>query len=525
MSYNNTIKRLKLLENAKPYYSEKQLASIEHAIDFASKAHAGQKRASGEPYISHPLSVADILVDWGMDIDSVLAGILHDTIEDTETLDADIEKLFGKDVAFLVNGVTKVSKARSGMRNLDNYLPQTKDNLSKLLIAVGQDIRVIIIKLADRQHNLSTLQYLPKKKQQKIARESLEVFAPMADRLGMGRVRMQIEELAFSYLDPVEFKKLKILMRKRLGKSTRKLGEVRVQVETELKKHNIKFEVNGRVKSVYSLHKKLQKVDGNIDNIYDLMALRVIVDKKEDCYLVLGILHSLYQPMISRIKDYISTPKPNGYQSLHTTVITPNEQIVEFQIRTQEMHEYAERGLAANFHYNEQKTTKDYIKSKKSSTLPANMQWITQLQSVVTKLKQDEKISKDQLNVDLFVDRIFVYSPKGDIYNLPEGALPLDFAYLVHSDIAKHTYGFRVNNKIHPFDKPLQNGDVIEIITRKLSLPKQAWQEMVTTTHARNKLRGQLRQIGVIGIITNATSIMRRKSDRKKEKEENAIKK
>lgn len=355
MSYNDTIKRLKLLENAKPYYSEKQLASIERAIDFAAKAHAGQKRASGEPYISHPLSVADILVDWGMDIDSVLAGILHDTIEDTETLDADIEKLFGKDVAFLVNGVTKVSKARSGMRNLDNYLPQTKDNLSKLLIAVGQDIRVIIIKLADRQHNLSTLQYLPKKKQQKIARESLEVFAPMADRLGMGRVRMQIEELAFSYLDPVEFKKLKILMRKRLGKSTRKLGEVRVQVETELKKHNIEFEVNGRVKSVYSLHKKLQKVDGNIDDIYDLMALRVIVDKKEDCYLVLGILHSLYQPMISRIKDYISTPKPNGYQSLHTTVITPNEQIVEFQIRTQEMHEYAERGLAANFHYNEQK--------------------------------------------------------------------------------------------------------------------------------------------------------------------------
>lgn len=516
----SAIKRIKLLENAKQYYSETQLASIENAIDFASKAHAGQKRASGEPYISHPLSVADILVDWGMDIDSVIAGILHDTIEDTETLDADIERLFGKDVAFLVNGVTKVSKARSGMMNLDNYLPQTKDNLSKLLIAVGQDIRVIIIKLADRQHNLSTLQYLPKEKQQKIARESLEVFAPMADRLGMGRVRMQIEELAFSYLDPIEFKKLKNLMKKRLGKSTRKLGEVRVQVEDELKKHNINFEVNGRVKSVYSLHKKLQKVDGNIDDIYDLMALRIIVDTKADCYLVLGILHSIYQPMISRIKDYISTPKPNGYQSLHTTVITPNKQIVEFQIRTQEMHEYAERGLAASFHYNEQKTTKDYTKSKKSSALPTNMQWISQLQEVVSKLKKDEKISRNQLNVDLFVDRIFVYSPKGDIYNLPEGALPLDFAYLVHSDIAKHAYSFRVNNKIHPFDKPLQNGDVIEIITRKLSLPKQAWQDMVTTTHARNKLRGQLRQIGVIGMITNATSIIRRKSDKKKLQDE-----
>ena len=458
-----------------------------------------------------------------MDIDSVLAGILHDTIEDTETLDADIEKLFNHDVAFLVNGVTKVSKARSGMRNLENYLPQTKDNLSKLLIAVGQDIRVIIIKLADRLHNLSTLQYLPSEKQQKIARESLEVFAPMADRLGMGRVRMQIEELAFSYLDPIEFKKLKNVMKKRLGKSTRKLGEVRVEVESELEKHNIHFEVNGRVKSVYSLHKKLAKVNGNIDDIYDLIALRIIVDKKEDCYLVLGILHSLYQPMISRIKDYISTPKPNGYQSLHTTVITPNKQIVEFQVRTQEMHEYAERGLAANFHYNEQKTTKDYIKKKKSSTLPVNMQWITQLQEVVSRLKREEKISKDQLNVDLFVDRIFVYSPKGDIYNLPEGALPLDFAYLVHSDIAKHAYSFRVNNHIHPFDKPLQNGDVIEIVTRKLSLPKQAWQEMITTTHARNKLRAQLKQMGVIGIITNATSIIRRKSDRKKDKQEKTV--
>lgn len=520
MLYNIIIiKKLKLLENAKPYYSEKQLASIESAIDFATKAHAGQKRASGEPYISHPLSVADILVDWGMDIDSVIAGILHDTVEDTKVSNEGVEKLFGKDVAMLVEGVTKVSKARSGMRDLDNYLPQTKDNLSKLLIAIGQDIRVIIIKLADRQHNLSTLQYLPKEKQQKIARESIEVFAPMADRLGMGRVRMQIEELAFSYLNPTEFKRLKNLMKKRLGKSTKKLGEVRVEVEKELHKHNFEFEINGRVKSIYSLYKKLAKVDDNIDDIYDLMALRIIVNKKEECYQVLGILHSLYQPMISRIKDYISTPKPNGYQSLHTTVITPNKQIVEFQIRTRGMHEYAERGLAANFHYNEQKATKDYIKNKKSSALPTNMQWITQLQEVVSKLKQDEKISKNQLNVDLFVDRIFVYSPKGDIYNLPEGALPLDFAYLVHSDIAKHAYGFKVNNKIHPFDKPLQNGDVIEIVTRKLSLPKQAWQDLVTTTHARNKLRGQLRQIGVIGIITNATSIIRRKSNQKKQKE------
>jgi len=505
------------MENARPHYNESQLEDIEHAIDFATTAHAGQKRASGEAYISHPIAVANILIEWGMDIDSILAGLLHDTVEDTPATSEDIEKLFGHNVAFLVDGVTKVSKARSGMKDLEHYLPKTKDNLSKLLIAVGQDMRVIIIKLADRLHNLSTLQYLPKEKQIKIARESLEVFGPMAGRLGMGRVRMQIEELAFNYLDPIEFKKLKNIMKKRLGKSTRKLGEVRIEVEAELKKQGIKSEINGRVKSVYSLYKKLAKVDGNIDDIYDLMALRIIVDKKEDCYLVLGILHNLYKPMISRIKDYISTPKPNGYQSLHTTVITPSKQIVEFQIRTNEMHKYAERGLAANFHYNEQKLSKDYIKKKKSSILPSNMQWITQLQEIVLKLKNNETIPKDQLKVDLFGNRIFVHSPKGDIYNLPEGALPLDFAYLVHSDIAKHAYSFRVNNKIHPFDKPLQNGDVVEVITRKLSTPKQAWQEMVTTTHARNKLRSQLRQIGVIGIITNATSIIRRKAERKKE--------
>lgn len=502
----------KLLDHARPYYNENQILELEHAIDFATTAHTGQKRLSGDPYITHPLAVADTLIEWGMDHDSVIAGILHDTIEDTDATLDKIESLFGHDVAMLVDGVTKVSKARSGMQDIASYLPKTKDNLSKLLIAVGHDIRVIIIKLADRLHNLSTLQYKSKDKQIKIARESLEVFGPIADRLGMGRVRMQIEELAFSYLDPPEFKKLQIMMRKRLGKSARKLGGIRNEVEAELKKQNIHFEINGRVKSIYSLHKKLAKLNGNIDDIHDLIALRIIVDKKEDCYLVLGIIHSLYQPMISRIKDYIAAPKPNGYQSLHTTVITPYKQIVEFQIRTQEMHEYAERGLAASFHYHEQKSSKDYLQKKQSPTLPSDLQWITGLQEIVTKLKSGEEVSKDQLNIDLFSDRIFVYSPKGDIYNLPEGALPLDFAYLVHSDIGKHANGFKVNGKIHPFDKPLQNGDVVEVLTRKLSQPKNGWQEMIKTTHARNKLRSQLKKLGIIQMITSAANIMNRKS-------------
>jgi GTP pyrophosphokinase len=508
--------KTELIEHAQPCYDENQILELEHAVDFATKAHAGQKRANNDPYITHPIAVADILMSWGMDIDSVIAGILHDTVEDTDVTLTDIENLFGHDVALLVDGVTKFSQARSGMQDLSNYLPKTKDNLSKLLIAVGQDIRVIIIKLADRLHNLSTLQYLPHDKQIKIARESLEVFGPMADRLGMGHIRMQIEEISFSYLDPVEFKKLKILMKKRLGKSTRKLGQIRVDVEAELKKQNVKAEINGRVKSIYSLYKKLAKYDGSMDNIYDLMALRVVVEKKVDCYLVLGILHSMYKPMINRIKDYIANPKPNGYQSLHTTVLTPNKQIVEFQIRTYEMHEYAERGLAASFHYHDQKSSKDYVKQRKSSELPMNMRWITQLQEVVDKLKSGEEISKNQLNIDLFGNRIFVHSPKGDIYDLPEGALPLDFAYLVHSDIGRHANGFRVNDKIHPFDKPLRNGDVVEVVINKLSQPKQAWKKLVTTTHARTKLQSQLKQLGLLEMINNAASAIRRRAPQKK---------
>jgi len=517
LPYTSTMKKSELLEHAKIHYTETQLLELEHAVDIATKQHKGQKRKSGEPYIVHPISVAFTLSDWGMDIDTVIAGILHDTVEDTDMTLEQLESLFGKDVAFLVDGVTKVSQARAGMQDLTEYLPQTKDNLSKLLIAVGQDVRVIIIKLADRLHNLQTLQYMSVEKQKKIARESLEVFGPMADRLGMGRVRMQIEELAFSYLEPKEFKKLQNIIRKRLGKSTRKLGVVRDEVDKALKDQSISFEINGRVKSIYSLHKKLKKVNNNIDDIYDLMALRIIVNTNEDCYRVLGILHALYQPMIARIKDYIAIPKPNGYQSLHTTVLTPAKQIVEFQIRTYEMHNFAERGLAASFHYHDQKESTNYARKRSSAVLPTHMQWINQLQEIAARLGSGEDITSDQLNIDLFGDRIFVYSPKGDIYNLPEGALPLDFAYLVHSDIGKHAYGFRVNGAIQPFDKALHNGDVVEVVTRKTSQPKQAWMDQVTTTHARNKLRAQLRQLGIIEGISHAAAIIREKTRKKKD--------
>jgi GTP pyrophosphokinase len=378
------------------------------------------------------------------------------------------------------------------MRDISSYLPGTRDNLTKLLIAVGQDVRVIIIKLADRLHNMQTLEHMTREKQLKIARETLDVFAPLADRLNMGRVRVQLEELSFSYLDPRGFKQLKKLMKDRLGKSHRKLATVRHNVDKKLSEESIKHSMDGRIKSIYSLHKKLDKVEG-IDDVYDLIALRIVVDDTATCYRVLGIIHNMYTPMVNRIKDYIAVPKPNGYQSLHTTIITSNEQIVEFQIRTAQMHDYAERGLAASFHYNEQKMTDAYRKGH-IAAMPANLRWIQELQEVAAKLRAGEEASMDHLKLDLFSDRIFVYSPKGDIYDLPIGAYPLDYAYRIHSDMAARSYGFRVNGKMVSFATPLKDGDIIEILTKRSMKPKTDWLEWVTSGHARSKLRAQLKK-------------------------------
>ncbi len=499
-----------LLDKAKHHYDEKQLVLLKAAVDYATDMHEGQLRKSGEPYIIHPIAVAGSLVDWGMDIDSVAAGVLHDTVEDTDASVKEIEAKFGYDIAFLVDGVTKVSKARSGMRNLDSYQQTTKDNLTKLLIAVGQDVRVIIIKLADRLHNMQTLQHKSPSKQQKIARETIEVFAPLADRLNMGQVRVQLEELSFRYLTPNDFDYTKKLMDSRLKKSARKLEQVKREVDDHLDKEKIIHTIDGRVKSIYSLYKKLKRVP-DIDDIYDLMALRVVVDDVATCYLVLGELHSLYEPMVDRIKDYIAKPKPNGYQSLHTTVTTKNGQNVEFQIRTKEMHEYAERGLAASFHYNEQKLTEAYKKGTIAS-LPADLHWIRDLQSAAAQINEGKDFDETNLRVDLFGDRIFVYSPKGDIYDLPDGAYPLDYAYRVHSDLAAKASGFIINGHMKPFSYHLQHGDTVEILTSKGAKPRPDWQQHVVTTHARLKLRAQLRKNGFLGQLSNAAAIIHRKA-------------
>ncbi len=485
------MKRDELLKLAKPHYTEEQLLELELAVDFATEAHKDQKRMSGEPYIIHPLAVAGILIEWDMDIDTVIAGVLHDVVEDTGVKLDQIETLFGRDVAFLVDGVTKVGRARSGMKDINSYLPQTKDNLSKLMIAVGQDVRVIIIKLADRLSNMRTLEYMPPDKQKKIARETMEIFAPLADRLNMGRVRVQLEELSFRYMSPKDFAATKALLDSRLKKSQRKLTKVRNEVSRKLKEEKIDFEMDGRIKSVYSLFKKLDRYDGDIERIHDLMALRIITEDIDDCYLVLGVLHELYTPVPGRYKDYVAQPKMNGYQSLHTTIETAQGQIVEFQIRTKEMHEYSERGLAAGFHYNEAKLT-DAYKKRRIPEMPAHLEWIKDLQLTAAKAGRGSSFDSKKLRMNLFHDRIFVYSPKGDIWDLPKGAYPLDFAYRIHSDVAAHASGFRVNGVMKPFSYKLKHGDTVEVLTNKTAAPKPEWKEHIVTAHAKDKLQSQL---------------------------------
>jgi len=484
--------KLDIMKQAKKHFSPLQRKVLAKAIDFATLKHTGQKRRSGEAYITHPLSVAAILIDWQQSLDTVVAGVLHDTVEDTDVSLSDIELQFGKDVAFLVDGVTKVTALRSGMRGIDSYLPRTRDNLSKLLIAVGQDARVLVIKLADRLHNLRTLEHLPAEKQQKIARESLEIFARLADRLGMGKVRVEIEEIAFSYLNPKRYVYLKKITKKRISKAYARLDLVKAAVSGQLTQERIKHTIDGRIKSIYSLHKKLAKYDEDINEIYDLMAIRIIVKDKAQCYETMGVIHQLYQPIVVRIKDYIASPKTNGYQSLHTTVKTDDGQPVEFQIRSEQMHDLAEHGLAASFHYNEQKASKNYFRRKTVSAVPDHLDWTSELKEAAKLIKEGTPI--EDVKVDLFGDRIFIYSPKGDIYDLPEGSVPLDFAYAVHSDLGDTAHTFIVNNKIAKFTQTLNSGDVVEVRTNKNATPKSDWVKTVKTSKARTKIKAKLKK-------------------------------
>lgn len=449
---------------------------IRKSYAFAKRAHEGQKRASGVPYFLHSFETAKILAKFGMDAETISAGLLHDVLEDTEITEEQMKKEFGENIVFLVNGVTKLGtlKYRGHERHVES--------LRKFFIAMTNDLRVVIIKFADRLHNLRTLEFLREDKRERIANESIEVYAPLANRLGMGKLKGEIEDAAFPFINPKEYKEVENLLKEKKDDFEKRLEEIHKELEKELKKNKIKFrEINYRMKHIYSLWKKLLKHDMDIDKIHDIIALRVVVENVEQCYQVLGIIHSIWRPLPGRIKDYIAVPKPNGYRSIHTTVFTGSGGVAEIQIRTQEMHEEAAYGIAAHFAYKE----KNY---KKKHDDNSKFKWIEELKDFNYDLEEPKKYL-EHLKMDFFNDRIFIFTPRGDVVDLPEDSSPIDFAYTIHSDIGDHIAGVKVNSKIAPILSKLKNGDIVEITTKKDAHPSSKWLEFAKTSIAKKHIK------------------------------------
>ena len=449
---------------------------ITKAYEFAEKAHQGQKRLNGKPYFDHVFETSKILTKLEMDTKTIVAGLLHDVLEDTGTTEEQLAKEFGEDILFLVKGVTKLGtlKYRGHERHVES--------LRKFFVAMAQDIRVVLIKFADRLHNLQTLQFLREEdKRRRIAIESIEVYAPLANRLGMGKLKGQLEDAAFPYAYPKEYKQIEEIIEEKRGLYKKNLTEVREELEKELKKNKVKYiGIDYRVKHKYSLYKKLLKYNMDLEKIHDIMALRVMVDTVEECYRVLGIVHSIWNPLPGRIKDYIALPKPNGYQSIHTTIFSGSGGIVEIQIRTQEMHIEATYGVAAHFAYKE--------KYKKDHNNKSTLKWIEELKDL-NHIPAEPKKFIEHLKMDFFNDRIFVFTPKGDVIDLPEGSTPIDFAYSVHSDLGDHIFAAKVNGKMVQIISELKNGDIVQIIDKQDSHPSSKWLENTKTNTAKKHIR------------------------------------
>jgi len=459
--------------------NKKEQELIKKAYEFAEHAHEGQKRMSGEPYFVHVFETAKILAKFRMDKETIAAGLLHDTLEDTKTTEEEIKKEFGDEILFLIKGVTKLGTIK--YRGQERHV----ESLRKFFVAMANDLRVVIIKFADRLHNLRTLQFVPEEKRRRIALESIEVYAPLANRLGMGKLKGDIEDAAFPYAYPKEYIQTEEIIKEKKGLYEKYLKEVSKELKKLLYKNKIKFiEINYRIKHKYSLYKKLLKYDMDIEKIYDVVALRVIVDTIEDCYRVLGLVHSIWNPLPGRIKDYIAIPKPNGYRSIHTTIFTGLGGIAEIQIRTKEMHSEAEYGVAAHFAYKEQGIKK--VKDDKDK-----FKWIEELKDLHY-MPDDPKSFINHLKMDFFNDRIFIFTPKGDVIDLPEDSTPLDFAYAIHSDIGNHTSAATINSKMMPIFSKLKNGDIVEIITKKDSKPSSKWLEYAKTTIAKKHIKSYL---------------------------------
>jgi len=467
-----------LVNKVKKYDKEADLDLIRLAYDFAANAHKGQVRKSGEPYIEHPLAAANILADMRIDPIILCATLLHDVPEDTEVTLEEVKKNFGEEIASMVEGITKLGKLK--YRGVERYI----ENLRKMFIAMAEDIRVMIIKFADRIHNLTTLDALPPQKQYRIALESLEIYAAIANRLGMGEMKGMLEDLSFKYVYPKEYQRIKKIRDEKLHGKKPFLDKIQSTAKKELEAAGIKIIIiHGRHKRLYSLYKKLLRKENDIAKIYDLVAIRIIVPTVADCYATLGILHKIWKPLKGRIKDYIAQPKPNDYQSLHTTVFAKNGEIVEFQIRTPEIHEEAEYGVAAHWHYDEY-----------GSRLPdKEIKWVKELAEIQKDLL-NRLSDLEEIKIDFLQSRIFVFTPKGDVIDLPEGAVPIDFAYHIHSDIGNKCSGAMINEQLTSLDTELKNGDVVEIITDKNRKgPGRDWLNFVKTHTAKNHIRNSIR--------------------------------
>ena len=474
-----------ILESIESYSTVPDVELIKKAYVFSGVVHQGQTRRSGEPYMSHPIEVAAILTSLKMDASTIATGLLHDTVEDTHTTLEKIEELFGTEISDLVDGLTKLSKI-----TFEKKEEHEAENFRKMILAMAKDIRIIMIKLADRLHNMRTLDALAPDRQEAIARETLDIYAPLANRIGIGWMKTELEDHSFKYLFPDKYKMFQEKLERSTEEREKHLATVKEDLDKELLKHGVEGEVTGRLKHSFSIYKKMEENDIDFDSVYDIIAFRVIVDSIKDCYSALGIIHSIWKPVPGRFKDYIAIPKPNMYQSLHTTIFGPYGERVEIQIRTEEMHRTAEYGIAAHWKYKEGKY-KDggqVVTRGMDSSEDRNFAWLRQLLEWQRDLKDPGEFM-DTFKVDLFPEEVFVFTPKGDAKQLASGSTPLDFAYAIHTDIGHRCYGARINGKSVSLRSKLRSGDVVEVLTSERHRPRREWLEFVATSKAKARIR------------------------------------